>query len=50
LVLSPLGSPRLLGFGEGIPEESILRPGIENFPLQLNMEVRQGREKVRRKA
>ena len=49
MVLSPLGSLKLSGFGEGILEELILRAGTENFPLQPNMEVRRGQEKARRK-
>ena len=45
MVLSPLGSPKRFGFGEGILEEQILRAGIENFPLWMNREVRQGERK-----
>ena len=46
MVLSPLGSPKLLGF-EGILE--ILRAGIENFPSRPNREVNKGKEKGPRK-
>ena len=47
MVLSPLGSPRLLDLGEGILKEKILRAGIENVLLQLNREVTQEQEKAR---
>ena len=47
MVLSPLGSPRLIDLEEGILKK-ILRARIENVLLQLNREVTQGQEKARR--